>query len=270
MKKIISLALLSAVFLAAPAKLISYDDSHYNNNAKWFVSTQLDSGKTKHEFDNKRKKVKRDKEIHNDTLAVYGEYHMCEDTILAKISGVHLKDWARNKNTGVDEIELGWQRKIWNCDEADRHLWTHLNVIIPGGDRNKTYRSGRHGLEAGFRFFTDFCSPKHGYFDMLMGYKFYSGYKSDLIFWNMRLGVELLSMLQLHFTSDLDYGMYNGSSKNIDGRRYQSAYRRLRIGAELEYKITECISLIGGGFSNVWGQDTINGGGFRAAIWARY
>lgn len=272
MKKLLTLAATLAMIIAMPAKLISYDDSHFlRDEYRWFVSTQLELENTQREFNNKQKKVRRPRSIKKQHLSVYGEYHTCEHhNIIAKVSGAKHEDWAGNENTGVDEIELGWQHHLWgdNCD--DRHVWGHVAAIIPGGERNITYRSGRQGLEAGLRFFTDFTCYNKGYFDALVGYRWYSGYRSDLMFWNLRLGYELMRCVQLHLTSDFDYGMYNGSSNTIDGRRLHSAYRRLRIGGDIEFKVWKHLSLLAGGFSNIWGQDTTNGGGFRFGIWSRF
>jgi hypothetical protein len=198
------------------------------------------------------------------------------DTLIANLFYDWLSDDATGstrKTQGFADMELGWQHLLLN---KGGHAFSIQGLILcPTGysihdDPRLGY--GCWGMEGGFLYGRSFnFLERYGFVDLGLGYRKYFGYPSSQIRPRLTVGWDVFKHLQLIGEGKLEYGLKDGSQRQL-GRNLiaQPNYRLLKLSFGATCKISETCSFLIAVYRHAWGEDTGGGGGAYASLWFHF
>ena len=177
------------------------------------------------------------------------------------------------KTQGWADTEVGWQRRLFT---GKNQVFSIQGLLIcPMGysirdDPRLGY--GRWGGEIGALYGRSVKFLKHyGFLDLGFGYRWYSGYPSSQIRPRLTLGYDVTKRLQVMGEGKLEYGLKDGSERNL-GRSLvaQPNYRLLKLSLGMTYRITDTCSILMAVYHHAWGEETGGGGGAYGSLWFHF
>jgi len=265
------LALVLSVLLA-PSLL--YAGAWGQKKGDGFISLQSYYYSTDHYYDHDGDSHARGGRFTKVELNPYMEYGLTDqDTLILNL----FYDWLSDDVTGEDkttsglaDIEVGWQRCIYTGPTWVSSLQA-LAIIPTGYDIQDDPRLGydRFGGELALLVGRPFSfGQRDGFLDMRCGLRGYAGYPSTQLRAAITSGYFVAEKWQILGSADLQYGLRDGSWKDIgDNLLVAPDYRLLKLSASLRYLINDQVSLVGTGYHHSWGEDTGKGGGAYVSLW---
>lgn len=206
-------------------------------------------------------------------IILYGAYGLtCRDTLVLEIGYADVED-SSGDDSGVDEIILGWKRKLWQC--RDHVVSWQSSIVIPGGDTSEGpgWRYGKWGSRSELLYstcFDTFCCRK-GFFDFSVGYLHYYGFPGDQILSDTRLALDVFEGFQLIGGLKLEYGLMNGTPQSYEPLLFNNAdYRLLKGTLGIRYSYCDCLCFTAGWREHLWGEHVGAGGGPYASLCLRF
>ncbi len=242
-----------------------------------FISLQHYFYSTDHYYDHNGQTRARGGTFCKLELNPYVEYGLTgQDTLILNLFYDWLDDNATGSSkttSGLADIELGWQRRL-----HENSTWVFsmqgLAILPAGYDIRDDPRLGydRFGLEfsllAGFPFV---YAKRYGFLDLRCGMRDYFGYPSTQLRGMLTSGYFLAEKWQLLGSAELQYGLRDGSSKELGNNLLIAPdYRLLKLSVALRYLVNDRFSLVGAGYLHAWGEDTGKGGGAYVSLWIKF
>jgi len=199
-----------------------------------------------------------------------------QDTLILNLFYDWLSDDATGttqKTQGWADTEIGWQHRLYT--KKNQVLSIRGLLICPMGyslDDDPRLGYGRWGTEIGLIYGRSFeISQHYGFIDMELGYRWYSGYPSSQLRPRLAAGWDLTKRLQLMGEGKLEYGLNDGSEREL-GRNLiaQPNYRLLKLSLGMNYKLTDTCSILLAIYRHAWGEETGGGGGAYGSLWLRF
>lgn len=171
---------------------------------------------------------------------------------------------------GIQDIECGWKHLLHATDLSS--LTTQLIGIIPIGDTKTSIRYAQPGVELDVLYSsTSFIYQHQTWCDLGIGYRYYQGFPSDLIWAQSAVGYEIYPRFCTIVSAQLDYGLFNGESKmHFNNVVFNSNYRLMTLQLEFLINIFSHGSISLGGFWHAWGQNIGTGGGYFGGTWINF
>lgn len=171
------------------------------------------------------------------------------------------------KAKSLEDLELGWKWLL--CNGKTSAFTSQFTVIIPTGKERCSIRYGKLGGEWDLLYSNIFNFLQHfGWYDLLLGYRFYHDGPSDQIRASIALGYDIKPYASVIAMTKLDYGVLNGR-KNFHRNNItlDPNYRLLEMQIECVVDLSPNASLTFGFFKHVWGENVGTGGGFFGGAW---
>lgn len=219
------------------------------------------------------------------SFLLYAEYALNDRNSIWVNGGYStVKESLNGNSNSIQDLELGWKFLIRQgtslCSEDSANsspsaLTTQVIAIIPTGDKKASIRYNRFGAEIDLLYSDTFnWWNRCGWFDLLLGYRLYTGFPSDQIRASAAVGYMIFPQIpRLHLiaSTHLEYGVFNGDSKgNQNNIILNSKYRLLNVQIECVINVYSQSSISIGAFQHVWGQNVGTGGGFFAGAWINF
>ena len=188
-----------------------------------------------------------------DTIGIYGNYTQ------------NIEEMNGNKR-GIGDFELCWKHLFWSRE--GHYISSRVLVIVPTGPKKTTIRYGEAGVEFDIHYQRDLCIlNRSAWFEVMGGYRAYSGFPSDQIRGHAVFGYQPFSNFTFIGELQLDYGVYNGENTFHGPILYLAPQYRLLTGqVQCVYNILECLSIFAGYSQNLWGENIGTGGGWFGGI----
>ncbi len=184
-----------------------------------------------------------------------------KDTLSLKGGWARIDESVNGRTFGFEDISISWKRllgqKFCYCMSGE------IIAIIPvENEYEPGLRYGQYGAEISFHFFRDykFCNRNliHG---LSLGYRKYDGFPSDQIRLKTWLCYNLWQKLQLFANTRLDYGLFNGRSRNDASLfLFNPNYRLLSLDVGADLSLFKCLKAFIGYKKHIWGQNVGTGG----------
>ncbi|OQX11411.1 MAG: hypothetical protein BWK76_19170 [Desulfobulbaceae bacterium A2] len=225
-------------------------------------------------FDSEGSRRDRGGRFRKYELNPYLEYGLSEaDSLTANLFSQWLEDDAGGRlrrNQGPAEQELGWKRRLFQHNGGV--LAIHGLMIVPGGsDTAKTPRldTDRYGAEANLLYGRSTTLwGKKALLDLRLGYRDYFGYPASQIRANLTGGYDIAERWQVLLGAELHHGLRNDDSEAaLDSALIATDYRLLKLSLTLRYQLSDHASLVAGGYTHAWGENTGGGGGGNVGLW---
>lgn len=209
-------------------------------------------------------------DFEKDAIIFYAEFGITNcDTISAKSAWVRIEESINGRGFGVEDAEIGWKHSFGKV--CNHYLSAELVGIIPTETEHKPgLRYGQYGGEANLlltRGFTwwDRC----GSYDVRLGYRAYEGYPSDQIRSDFILNYFVFPRLKISASGQLEYGLFNGSSRTDESLFLLNPnYRLFRGQIQALLCLYKGISGFVGYQRHLWGRNVGTGGGvYGGAQW---
>ncbi len=211
-----------------------------------------------HEFWNKEGK-KRDahNEFEKSLYSLYAEYGLTKwNTLTLKGGWGRIEESLNGRTFGFEDLTVGW-RHCLGCK------WGHLvsielDAIIPVEDEYKQgLRYGKIGGECNLLLTKGFAvSDWRGYYDIRLGYLGYDGFPSDQLLGDLVFNLSVFSRLTLTLGGFLEWGLFNGSSRDDASHfLYNPNYRLFRGEIQATFNIYDGASLFIGYDRHFWGEN---------------
>lgn len=198
----------------------------------------------------------------------YAEYGItCRDTVTLKSAWARIDESVNGRTFGFEDIEIGWKRYLGT--KCSHLISAELVGIIPVETNYKPgLRYGEYGgefnllLTKGFKLWEQ-C----GSYDLRLGYRTYCGFPSDQIRADAVFNIFSFSRLTLSASGHLEYGLFNGSSKDDESFFLLNPNYRLFRG---QLQATLCVyqgaAIFVGYQRHMWGRNVgTNGGVYSGA-----
>jgi hypothetical protein len=210
------------------------------------------------------------KPAHDDFTLNMGEIYLefgltaC-DTISAKFGWASIEETLNGRTHGFNDIVVGWKRQI---GEFYSHLFAiELDAVIPiETEYEPGLCYGEYG--AGIDFLASkgfFLCDKYCWYDLRLGYLWYSGFPSDQILADASFHFHPIEGLFLQIGGYLEYGLFNGKERMDRSLFLYNPEFRLVFGRfEATYVIGKGISIVAGYDQFIWGRNVGTGGKFYA------
>jgi hypothetical protein len=257
--------LFSILFLAMLEVL--HAESFIKEKGEFVASLDYLAYKTDHFWNRKGKRLPTYNDFRAQTEAANLKYGLTSrDTLIGWAAYSCIDESMNGKTIGFQDVEIGW-RHAFSCWKAFE-ISSQVLLLIPVGKAKDSLRYGRFGSEFDLHAIQYFQFNQHpGWVESLVGYRLYSGFPSDQIRANIRIGYDLLSWLQASGGLHLDYGVFNGT-KPFSGPSIllEPNYRLLKVECESLVQITSMFYLRGGYFHHIWGENVGTGSGWYGGL----
>jgi len=244
-----------------------YSESFVKEKCEFVGSVEYLVYKTHHFWNSKGKKLPSFNDFDVQSGILFLKYGVTDaDTVVARGAYNCICESMNGKTIGFEDSELGWRHALLGWKGWD--FSAQLLAIIPSGRERDSLRYGRFGTEVDLHGQKYFCFNQNpGWFEVLVGYRAYSGFPSDQIRANTRLGYDLCPWFQLSAGAQLEYGVFNGT-KSFSGPSIllEPNYRLLKIDYEALIRLTSISYIRLGGFQHVWGRNVGTGGGWYGGL----
>jgi hypothetical protein len=198
----------------------------------------------------------------------YIEFGVTEnDTASLRLGCAKIHETLNGETKGVTDMVLGWKRHLgeWNSNI----LAFELNGIIPiDSFYAPGLRYGEYGAALSLLASKGFylCN-KFAWYDLRLGYLWYSGFPSDQILANAAINYNPLPKLFFQLEAYVEYGLLNGESRNDRSLFMYNPNYRLLIGKfEVTYCLFNGVSAVGGYDRFLWGRNVGYGGRFYCGL----
>lgn len=223
---------------------------------------------TRHFWDRSGKKHPTHNKFEKHSCQCFGEYALNGlNSMFFNARYSRVEESLNGNSQGFEDAEVGWKRLIWG---NKRSAFTGQIVgIIPPQCRKASVRYGIFGGEADLIFSQIFkILNRCGWYDLIAGYRAYSGYPSDQIRLGGSVGYYILRNWRVIATCRLNYGVYNGKAGHrLNNVVLNPNYRLLTSQIECDFKLFSHFSLALGVFKHMWGRGIGTGGGCFGGIW---
>ncbi len=265
MKKFLSALIVIPFFLAAV--MPHFETAFIGEKGDIYGLFSYSYGQNNHFWNRHGKSLKAFDTLTNREGEAYLEYAIrSKDSIWVKGSYVSAQEKYSGKTQKFRDSEAAWKH-IWWCGSG-QVVTSELRAILPMGFKKLPVRYGEWGGQLSLLYSGHL---NYGWFDTLIGYRYYNGKPSDQIRALGSLGYNLWKCLYVIGTAELEYGIQN---KNSEFDRHLIAfnpyYRLLRIKGEIVFSPFHHFALSVGGFKNVWGRMVGQEGGFYVGSWLYY
>lgn len=223
---------------------------------------------TNHFWNKHGKLLPTHNEFKRQSILLYSEYALNAQNSLSINGGYSLVEESLDGNSrGVEDIELGWKYLL--LDGCTSALTSQIIAIIPCGEKKTSIRYGKAGIQASLLYSDLFeLWDRCGWYDLDLGYRFYSGFPADQIRSSAAVGYNIASCVTLIGTMELEYGVGNGKSEgNRNNIVFHPNYRLLKAKIECVINLFPHVAVTVGGFGHLWGQNVGEGGGFFCGTW---
>lgn len=208
-------------------------------------------------------------EAHNEfekcEYNLYAEYGLtCRDTISFNSAWARIDESINGRTFGFEDLEIGWKRYLGT--KWCHHISAELVGIIPiEAEYKPGLRYGQYGGEFNLLLTKGFeLWERCGSYDLRLGYRTYCGFPSDQVRADAVFNIFPFSRLMLSASGHLEYGLFNGSSKDDESLFLLNPKYRLFRG---QLQATMCVykgaSVFVGYQRHLWGRNVgTNGGGY--------
>lgn len=221
---------------------------------------------------NGRKRPAFDRLI-NRNIDFYLEYGLtCADTLGFYSSYMENREDLNGNKRGLEDVEISWKHYLTNLGQfalSSRLIGIIPTRFFPDKRSFTTIRYGRIGAEFDLHLQRNFCLlERPGWFETLVGYRYYDGSPSDLVKANAIIGYDIFPRIRIIGSAFLDYGVYNGNEPfrglilNLPPR-----YRLLKTQIHGVFAINQYTSFYLGSYQHVWGQEIGSGVGYFGGLW---
>jgi len=224
------------------------DYQHYNAHTFWNT-------------EGKRCEAYNEFEIFEYNL--YAEHGLnCNDTLSFKGAWAKINESINGKTFGFKNLRLGWKHYLGT--KRKFLISTELVGIIPV---KKTHKPGlcygQSGSEVNVLLTKDVrLWARIGNCNFKLGYRKYSGFPSDQILMDSVINIFLSPRLLLSAGSFLEYGLFNGKSRNDESFfLLRSNYRLLQGKIQAAIRIYKESYLFIGYHEHFWGRNAGTNGG---------
>jgi hypothetical protein len=233
--------------------------------------------KTSHYFDSDGNERKRGGSFTKFEFNPYLEYGLtAQDTIVLNVFYDWLKDdqgYRSFENDGFSDLEAGWRHLLWT--DGSQVVSSQITVVVPLGydiEDNPRLGYGRYAVEGLLQYGSSFSFlGRNGFIDLAGGPRFYIGYPSDQLRAKATLGYDLLEWLQIIGSSELHWGLGNGSEKRVgENITLTPDYKLLKLSLSGRFRLSSHLSFVLTVYSHAWGEDTGAGGGMYGSFWVSY
>lgn len=214
---------------------------------------------------------KRSTHSHFDrnTYFLYVEYALNRCNSVSFNGGYSMVDEKLNgRSRSLKDIELAWKHLI-NASPVSA-LTVQLTGIVPVGDRKPSIRYGQGGAQASLLYSRVYSlnGTSRLWYDLDLGYRWYTGYPSDQLRGSAALGLEISPAWWLIGSGQLEYSLSNGRV----GTRWNAVtlhpnYRLFNAQLEAVRKLFSHTYITIGGYMHLWGEHVGAGGGFFGGAW---
>lgn len=224
-------------------------------------------GQANHFWSKTGKSLKAYDDFRSQNVEAYMEYSLTpRDSVWGEVGYASTKEKYSGSKHKFRDSELAYKH-IWWC-ERDKAFTTELRAIIPSGKAKLPVNYGEWGGQASVLYSQYF---KDGWFDSLLGYRFYDGSPSDQLRAMGSIGYNIWSCFYFIGTAELEYGLQRKDFQyNRHVIAYNPFYRLLRLKGEILFSPYDYITISLGGYKNVWGRMIGEEGGFYVGSWLYY
>ncbi|MCK9174466.1 MAG: hypothetical protein M0O96_04225 [Desulforhopalus sp.] len=238
-----------------------------------FLAPKIEYYETGEYWDRSGDRHSMKEEFKKLSAQTYMEYGLTKkDTLTAKA----FYDFVDNEDgstQGFSDVELGYRRCLFN--QSGMALSAGITGLIPAGysiNEMPSLGYDRLGMEtflaAGYGWEV---TGRNGFAETTVRFRTYEGFPSDQLRGSLVLGQDITRILQLILESEIQWGLDNGDTVQLDDDTTIDAYYRLfKMTLHCRIRMTDDQSLVFSGFRNVWGENTGAGGGLALAYWITF
>ena len=219
-------------------------------------------------WNEKGKKLAAHNRFRKDSYLLFTEYALGYSNSVTLNGGyARVKESLNGNSNAFEDLEIAWKHP-WLQDSSSA-LTSQVLMVVPVGEKKRSIRYGKYGLEADLLYSKIFCWKRWaGWTDLSFGYRYYQGFPSDQLRTMIAGGVILNKYCCLIASSHLDYSLRNGKARcNLNNIAFHPHYRLLDLQVELVIKAFSCGSISIGAYRHIWGQCIGIGGGYFGGVW---
>jgi hypothetical protein len=212
------------------------------------------------------------RDAHNEFEKVeykfYAEYGLSNrDTFSLNSAWGRVDESVNGRLFGFEELEIGWKH-YWGTKWC-HYVSTELVGIFPLETEYKPgLRYGEYGgefnllLTKGLKFW-----KRCGSYDLRLGYRAYTGFPSDQIRADATFNLIPMSRVLLSAGGYLEYGLFNGHSKEDESLfDLNPNYRLFRVQVQGAVSVYKGASVFVGCQRHLWGRNVGTKGGYYAGL----